>query len=246
MVSGDSQGLTFDPVVEDYERGRAGWPAAVASGVEADHVLDLAAGCGKLTRVLVGSFAQVTAVEPLDAMRALGERLVPSARWLAGTAEAIPLRDGSVGAAFVAEAFHWFAPQQATSELARVLRPGSPLLVLFTVWDRAFTPEVPVGALEAIQEMANHTGPTGGPKWMTGSWRDGFAEAPFASLQEHEIPFEHITDDSGVISYYLSMSSIAARPAEEREVLRTTLRKLIPAGEYRLALRTRLYTTRRL
>ena len=74
MVSGDSQGLTFDPVVEDYERGRAGWPAAVASGVEADHVLDLAAGCGKLTRVLVGSFAQVTAVEPLDAMRALEHR----------------------------------------------------------------------------------------------------------------------------------------------------------------------------
>ena len=78
--------------------GGPGWPpeaveiAARRLGLEADAaVLDLAAGTGKLTRLLAGRFASVTAVEPLPGMRAVLEAQVPGALALAGTAEEIPL-----------------------------------------------------------------------------------------------------------------------------------------------------------
>jgi SAM-dependent methyltransferase len=243
---GDPQGLAFDSTVHDYERGRTGWPSAVVDGVAADHVLDLAAGTGKLTRVLVQRFPQVTAVEPLPAMRSLGADLVPEAMWLDGAAEQVPLADGAVGAAFVAEAYHWFDSHQATSELARVLRPDSPLIILFTEWDGSFEPGLPAEAMQAVSEVSERTGTAGGPKWMSGAWQSGFDDAPFTALDEHRIPFSHVTDREGLISYYLSVSTIAARPVEEREALRAELRRLAPEGEHRLSVFARLYRTNRL
>jgi ubiquinone/menaquinone biosynthesis C-methylase UbiE len=101
----------FDAMAAEYERGRPGWPAgAIASLLErfgARTVLDLAAGTGKLTDVLVAHAGQVVAVEPVDGMRRVLEARLPSVGSLAGTAEAIPLPDGSVDAVFVGEAFHW-------------------------------------------------------------------------------------------------------------------------------------------
>ena len=96
-------------------------------------MLDLAAGTGKLTRVLAEHADDVVAVEPLDGMRRVLERRLPHVRVLAGTAEAIPLADGAVDAVFVAEAFHWFDLPRAVAEIARVLRPGGGLAVL---WNR--------------------------------------------------------------------------------------------------------------
>ena len=85
-------------------------------------MLDLAAGTGKLTRQLAPRFARVIAVEPLDGMRDVLERVVPEAEALAGSADSIPLPDDSVDAIFVAEAFHWFA----TDETLREDRPRPP------------------------------------------------------------------------------------------------------------------------
>ena len=83
-------------------------------------VVDLAAGTGKLTRELVRTGAEVIAVEPLAEMRA---ELPPEATALEGTAEAIPLGDGSADAVTVAQAFHWFDAEPALAEIHRVLRP---------------------------------------------------------------------------------------------------------------------------
>ncbi len=127
----------FDAMAEEYERGRPGWPAdAIASLLErfgARTVLDLAAGTGKLTEILVAHAGEVVAVEPLDGMRRVLEARLPSVRALAGTAEAIPLADGSVDAVFVGEAFHWFDLRRAPAEIARVLRPGGGLAVMWNV-----------------------------------------------------------------------------------------------------------------
>jgi SAM-dependent methyltransferase len=96
---------------------------------ETASVVDLAAGTGRLTRELLALGASVTAVEPLDEMRA---RITATAS-VRGTAESIPLRDGSADAVFVAEAFHWFDAGRALGEIARVLRPGGGLAVLWNV-----------------------------------------------------------------------------------------------------------------
>ena len=102
----------FGAMAQEYELGRPGWPADAVAGLlsrfGARTVLDLAAGTGKLTEVLAGLSGDVVAVEPVGGMRRVLEARLPGVRVLDGTAEAIPLPDGSVDAAFVAEAFHWF------------------------------------------------------------------------------------------------------------------------------------------
>ena len=121
---------------DDYERGRPGYPSEVVAipGVpSASTVLDLGAGTGKLTRLLVTAFRRVVAVEPADAMRRVLERLCPEAQVLAGSAEEIPLADASVDAVFAAEAFHWFDGERALVEIARVLRPRGALVVMWNL-----------------------------------------------------------------------------------------------------------------
>jgi SAM-dependent methyltransferase len=241
----DPQGLAFDSAAEDYERGRTGWPPQVLDGVDGEAALDLAAGTGKLTRLIVERFDHVIAVEPADAMRALGERLVPQADWLSGTAEHVPLADASVDAAFIAEAFHWFDAARAGGELARVLRPGGALVVLFNDWDAPYEPPLPDEVHAAIAEVGERTGPAGRPKVESGVWREGLAGGPFTPLALREIPHVDVTGRDGVIAYYLSISSIAARSQEEREELRAKLERLVPDAEYMLRLRAEVWTARR-
>ena len=102
-------------------------------------VLDLGAGTGKLTRLLLPSGATVIAVEPLDAMRDRLEAAVPDATSLDGTAEAIPLPDGWVDAVTCAQAFHWFDAPHAFEELHRVLRADGLLALLWNVRDESVT-----------------------------------------------------------------------------------------------------------
>jgi ubiquinone/menaquinone biosynthesis C-methylase UbiE len=65
----DPQGLWFASLATDDDHGRYGWPSDVYNGIEAHTVLDLAAGTGKLTALLVDRFPQVIAIEPVATMR---------------------------------------------------------------------------------------------------------------------------------------------------------------------------------
>jgi ubiquinone/menaquinone biosynthesis C-methylase UbiE len=128
-----------------YERGRPDYPIA-AVDLLTDQlrlrpgctVVDLAAGTGKLTRLLTATPARVVAVEPMPGMRAQLCRHVPKAEVVAGRAERLPLRSASVDAVTVAQAFHWFDVPAASHELRRVLRPGGHLAL---VTNRRHTPE---------------------------------------------------------------------------------------------------------
>lgn len=130
---------TFGSVAQTYDRARASYPqravewvlepARVSAG---RRVLDLGAGTGRVSSVLLGLGVEVVAVEPNDAMRAL----VPAgATALAGTAEQVPLPDWSVDAVLVGQAWHWFDNQQALAQVRRVLRPGGVLGLLWNVFD---------------------------------------------------------------------------------------------------------------
>jgi SAM-dependent methyltransferase len=87
-------------------------------------VCDLAAGTGKLTRLLAATGADVVAVEPVAGMRDQLRATTPEVKVLDGTAEAIPLADGCLDAVTVAQAFHWFRFDEALAEIKRVLKPG--------------------------------------------------------------------------------------------------------------------------
>jgi SAM-dependent methyltransferase len=98
-------------------------------------VLDLAAGTGKLTGVLVTLGFEVTAVEPDPDMLAELSKRFPTVTALTGRAERIPLPDGAVDAVLAGQAFHWFDPEPALAEIARVLRPGGVVGALWNVED---------------------------------------------------------------------------------------------------------------
>jgi SAM-dependent methyltransferase len=127
---------SFGAAAEVYERARPGYPDAAIDWLlpqGARTVLDLGAGTGKLTRSLVARGLEVVAVEPLVEMREGLAAALPEVRAVAGTAEEIPLADGSVDAITVAQAWHWVDPERATAEAARVLRPGG---TLGLIWNR--------------------------------------------------------------------------------------------------------------
>ncbi len=132
----------FATAADAYERGRPGYPeAAIAWLAEClrlepgRDVLDLAAGTGKLTRALMPFGARVVAVEPIDEMREQLFRALPDVDAFDGTAESIPLPDGSVDAVTCAQAFHWFRAVEALREIHRVLRPGGALALVWNVRD---------------------------------------------------------------------------------------------------------------
>jgi SAM-dependent methyltransferase len=133
---------SFESVAAEYERHRPEYPEqalrwandqlGLASGAR---VLDVGAGTGKLTRGLVALGFQVVAVEPGAPMLAQLQVAVPEAEALEGPAEAIPLPDANVEAAFAGQAFHWFDRPRALPELHRVVEPGGGLVLLWNWWN---------------------------------------------------------------------------------------------------------------
>jgi SAM-dependent methyltransferase len=133
----------FASNADAYEAARPSYPAEAVAHIVGHgaigpgrRVLDLAAGTGKLTRLLVPTGADVVAVEPVAAMRERLATLLPDVDAHDGTAEALPLADASVDAVTVAQAFHWFDPPAALGEMHRVLRPGGHLFLVWNTRDR--------------------------------------------------------------------------------------------------------------
>jgi SAM-dependent methyltransferase len=182
---------SFDLAADEYERTRPSYPPEllelVPVAAEAE-VLDLGAGTGKLTRVLVRRYAFVTAVEPLDGMRSILERVVPEARALRGSAEEIPLADASVDAVFVAQAFHWFDHDRALPEIARVLRPGGVLALVWNGPDESRRSPLPAAFIAYLDELRASAEFHGQP-----SWRELLARAPFGAAQEERVPHDHVS-----------------------------------------------------
>jgi SAM-dependent methyltransferase len=243
-LSADPQGLAFDPVAEDYERGRTGWPPEVADGVVGGVVVDLAAGTGKLTEALVERFPKVIAVEPSEGMRAVLTRKLPAVDVRVGAAEAIPLPDGSVDAVFVGDAFHWFDPAVAGAEIARVVRPGGEAVVCFH--EPRGVARLPSEVEALLDEILRRAGPTGTPKVVSGAWKEAFADpATWLPLTESTIDHDVVVDHEQTLATLVSMSSIARLSAAEREEIRARFAAVIPRGAQTYGLTDRVFRTTR-
>lgn len=135
----DGRGMLFGTVAEQYDLYRPEPPAIVATvlgDVRGLDVLEVGAGTGKWTRLMIELGANVTVVEPDDDMRAVLVRRSPDVRTLKGTAEALPLADATFDAVLVPSAWHWFEQPAAMHEMARVLRDGGSLFVMWNGFSR--------------------------------------------------------------------------------------------------------------
>jgi SAM-dependent methyltransferase len=202
----------FADVAGAYERGRPGYPSEAVRwlvGGKPCDVVDLGAGTGKLTRELVALGHHVIAVEPLDEMRAQLEIAVPGVRASAGNAEKIPLPDAAADVITSAQAFHWFDHSRALPEIARVLRPGGRIAL---VWNSRDDRDPWMARLSEI--IGNE------------SIQDADvvpvldASGLFGAVERAEFSFEQTLERDGLLDLVLSRSYLAKlTPAERKPVL---------------------------
>ena len=146
-----SRGRSFDAWADDYDRFRPRYPDElfdlISTALELPgrpDVADLGAGTGVASIAMARRGWTVHAVEPGSGMRETLMRAATAARAslgiLAGTAESTGLRDGSVDLATAAQAFHWFDPQPAVAEMARIVRSDGGVALFWNVRDDEASP----------------------------------------------------------------------------------------------------------
>jgi SAM-dependent methyltransferase len=235
----------FAGVADAYDRGRPGYPpeaitiAAREFELHArDRVADLGAGTGKLTTALLDAGLDVVAVEPLEEMRA---RLPDVVEVVAATAEDLPFADGSLAAAFSADAFHWFDADAAAAELFRVLRPRGGVALLWHLPAWSSDPPQWVLRLGALLDRLR----TDHPGFSGDQGRGGFdRHGGFEPFTRESVRFTFPTDRERLLANVESISYIAAHRERDRvlDEVRDILRDVEP---HEAPLRTDIWLTRR-
>jgi SAM-dependent methyltransferase len=131
----------FSNRVADYVRYRPSYPTAVLDllraecGLQSTHVIaDVGSGTGILSKLFLENGNRVSGVEPNADMRRAGEEYLASYDGFSsieGSAEATTLEDSTIDFITAAQAFHWFDPQAARREFARILKPDGWVVILW-------------------------------------------------------------------------------------------------------------------
>ncbi len=235
----------------DYAQAAVRWALEHAPG---PRVLDLGAGTGKLTATLTALGIDVVAVEPDPSMLAELRRGLPAVRALAGSAESLPLPDGSVDAVLAGNAMHWFDMAVAGPEIARVLAPGGVLAGLWNLLD---------DRVEWVAGLARVSGEEAvGPRDTPARWRAATADlhlprtatpvARFGSPEQAEFPHGQRRTADSLVATLATRAGMIVMPDREREVRSAEIRAHLAGrpetaeGEFTLPLLTGVLRVRRL
>lgn len=206
--------LSFGAVAGAYDRARPSYPreaAAWLAGEEPATVLELGAGTGKLTEVLAGLGHDVHATDPDEAMLARLRERLPDVLTSVAPAEAIPAPDAAFDVVVVAQAFHWFDQERALPEIARVLKPGGRIALVWNERDQRIPWVKRLGRIIGTQEQLRSAGPV--------------EESDlFGPVEEEQFRHWQVIDRASIQELALSRSTIAvldeeARAAKLAEVL---------------------------
>ena len=186
-------------------------------------VVEVGAGTGLFTRLLVETGATILATDPVAEMLAHLASSAPGVATAIATAEALPVAAESVDAVICATAFHWFATPQTLAEFRRILRPGGTLGLIWNVRDI----EMPwVRRLSEITDRYQDDA----PRQKSQAWRSVFPAPGFSPLHETTMRYDHVgTAEEVIIGRTLSTSFIAALPSNRRTALIEEIRAMIAA-----------------
>ncbi|MCV7145778.1 class I SAM-dependent methyltransferase [Mycobacterium riyadhense] len=208
--------LSFGSAAAAYERGRPSYPPEaidwlLPAGVR--DVLDLGAGTGKLTTRLVERGLDVVAVDPIAEMLEVLRASLTETVALLGTAEEIPLADNSVDAVLVAQAWHWFDPARAIPEVARVLRPGGRLGLVWNTRDER---------LGWVRELGEIIGRDDDPVRNKVSLPE-----PFTGVERHQLEWTNYLTPQALIDLVASRTYCINSPTEVRTKTLGQVRELL-------------------
>jgi ubiquinone/menaquinone biosynthesis C-methylase UbiE len=207
----------FDEAATAYATSRPGYPDAAVNwmlGAGPRDILDLAAGSGSLTRSLRRRAHEVVAA---DASRHLLRELrsfEASIPVVQTTAESLPFDDATFDVVTVATAFHWFEPARVLPEIARVLRPGGHLAL---VWNTRHLAEPWTYRLDDLLRDVQ-------PRGLHGDWgvesaqvldHSRWFDPPKRAVFEHE----QVVDRAGLLTLVRSRSYVIALAERHRVAL---------------------------
>lgn len=214
----EDRARAFEHGAHAYRAARPTYPDEAVRWAVPEHardVLDLGAGTGKLTQRLVALGLHVTAVEPSRAMREELQSSLPGIEARAGSAEHTGLPADSFDAVTVAQAWHWFEPVAASTEIARVLRPGGSLAVLWNVRDST------VDWVARFTEII-HRGDT-----LETSYGEPDLGPEFGPIERIQVPWVDHVSTSSLRTLAASRSHLIVLPDEAREKILEAVDELV-------------------
>lgn len=218
-VMPEARATSFGSVAAAYERGRPDYQAEAVRwllGAEPRVVLDLGAGTGKLTRAVLREGHEVIAVDPDARMLAELSAGSPTVPTRVGSAEATGLASGSVDAVVLGQAWHWVDPEPAAREIARILRPGGVLGLVWNIRDARSPFVADLSRLmhtSAAEALIEGSGPT--------------VPAPFGPCEHATFDFTRTLSPGEIVDMVASRSYVVTAPEQERRAVIASVRELV-------------------
>ena len=133
----------FESIADAYAASRPGYPPRLFEAIEeltsrplrGAQVIDVGAGTGIATGLLLKRGARVVAAEPGAAMATQLRQALPEVPLLRAVGEALPLKAASADMITYAQSWHWTDPARSVPEAVRVLRPGGALVLFWNIVD---------------------------------------------------------------------------------------------------------------